>query len=159
MPKATTLAILVLLAAFGCGCIQQPRAYDPLGPAQHAEGGAPTTEPTGRQPQPAFKGAELYSWQDTEDGQWNFAMLWGTNRHKSVDEVLLSRCSVCEPMHSVESLQRSLAQLAPGEQLFWDSRPGIGEPPANVRFGYPERAVVRPLQEHCRSLDIRSWAP
>jgi len=36
--------------------------------------------------QPAMKGMELYSWQMV-DGSWNYSLLTGTNRQKTVAEV------------------------------------------------------------------------
>ena len=57
----------VLLAALIAGCETAAQA--------------PTPDAAGS----SMKGYELYSWQ--EGGQWRFALLVGTNREKSVEEI------------------------------------------------------------------------
>ena len=64
-----------------------------------------------RTSQTAFKGMELYSWQD-KDGEWQYAVLEGTNRNKTLDEIQAA------PL-DLPNVKNAIAQLAVGESLFW----------------------------------------
>lgn len=86
----TFLAILFLLIFVSCGVTE----------------GEPT-----HSTKKAFKGMELYSWQG-DDGAWSFAILMGTNRIKTVEEVMAN------PL-DIEAVKQGLCQMAPGEQVFW----------------------------------------
>jgi hypothetical protein len=59
----------------------------------------------------AFKGMELYGWTN-ELGEWRFALLAGTNRLKTVDEVQSDTMDLA-------SLKQSLCELAVSESVFW----------------------------------------
>ncbi len=72
----------------------------------------------------AMKGYELYSWQEGAD--WQFALLIGTNREKTEDEVRAATVSLT-------ALQDALAQLPAGEQIFWVERAGFPLPDGTVR--------------------------
>lgn len=67
-----------------------------------------------RAERPRFKGVELYSWQD-EGGAWTFALVDGTNRPKSADEVRSSP----ERIAGFDALEAAFSRLAIGEQVFW----------------------------------------
>ncbi|MBP7228414.1 MAG: hypothetical protein KA988_04835 [Longilinea sp.] len=79
----------------------------------------------------AMKGYELYSWQ--QGAEWQFALLPGTNREKTEDEVRAAAVSL-------EALQDALAQLPQGEQIFWLERTG---------FPLPDLAVREAVQSAC----------
>ncbi len=64
-----------------------------------------------RTTQKAFKGMELYSWQD-EIGVWQFSILPGTNRNKTVSEVKESPLTTRE-------VKAKFCRMAKGEQVFW----------------------------------------
>ena len=69
-------------------------------------------------PRPAFKGVELYSWKDCASCAWQFALLPGTNRSKTLAEIK-------QPMRTlrgVAELKQQLLHLPKGETVFWDSR-------------------------------------
>ena len=61
----------------------------------------------------SMKGYELYSWQVL--GEWHFALVTGTNRMKTYDEIVSPEVSV----RGLDSLQAELDQLPSGEQVFW----------------------------------------
>lgn len=67
-----------------------------------------------REEKPRFKGVELYSWKERE-GKWVFALLDGTNRLKTEEEVkgAKNRCD------GVEKLRSALGRLAVEEQVLW----------------------------------------
>ena len=62
----------------------------------------------------AFKGIELYSWQDAQ-GSWVFAIVPGTNRRKSEAEVKRSENQI----RDLSALERRFGELAKGEQVYW----------------------------------------
>ena len=71
-----------------------------------------------RSTRPSFKGVELYSWQDCASCEWQFALLSGTNRLKTLAEIR-------EPtrvISGVAKLRQHLSRLAVGEQVFWQRR-------------------------------------
>jgi hypothetical protein len=76
----------------------------------------------------SMKGYELYSWPS--QGDWRFALLVGTNRLKTLDEVTSSDTAV----RGVEALKRELARLPKGEPVFWSSWhvPGLTLPPDEI---------------------------
>jgi hypothetical protein len=61
----------------------------------------------------SMKGYELYSWQ--RDGDWHFALLVGTNRIKTHDEVTSPEAGV----QGTEALKRELSRLPKGEPVVW----------------------------------------
>lgn len=71
-----------------------------------------------------MKGRELYSWKT--DGQWLFALVPGTNRLKSADEIKQSPDRVT----TLPALQERFTNLAEGEQVTWNSHffPGFAFP-------------------------------
>ena len=58
-----------------------------------------------------FKGMELYSWQD-ENEVWQFSVLPGTNRNKTISEVKESQITAKE-------VGAKFCQMAKDEQVFW----------------------------------------
>jgi len=134
LKKLSFLAFgLFLLTALG-GC--QPGGVDPP-----ATGSARS-----------MKGFELYSWQagkaaslpSDRDGQWYFALVVGTNRIKTYEEITSSEVRV----EGLEALKRELDQLARGEQVFWSEGrvPNMALPPDNV---------IREVRAYCQQRGIR----
>jgi diacylglycerol kinase (ATP) len=94
---------------------------------------------TARVEQTSFKGMELYSWQ-TKNGEWQYSLLVGTNRNKTVEEIMSA------PL-DLQGIKVAIAQLAVGESLFWTNNvygPGSGQ---SVNFSFPPDAVVNELKE------------
>lgn len=92
---------------------------------------------------PPMKGVELYSWPSRDD--WSFALLPGTNRQKSQDEVTQT------PLRGLKSLLESLSQLPKGSEVFWlagetlEARWGMG----GTAFSFPPRAVQLEVRALC----------
>jgi hypothetical protein len=95
---------------------------------------APTPEPGVGSVSPAFKGYELYSWQD-EAGRWLYALLPGTNRLKSSQEIHNGRIAESE-------LRDTLRKLPPGETVTWCPPPNLT---TDIVFALPPDPVVRDL--------------
>lgn len=93
-------------------------------PLLSACGAASQTTPT---PYPeSMKGYELYSWQD--GNQWNFSILVGTNREKTLDEIKDAKTT----LRSLDALTSALAQMPSGQYITWSSRETLSFPPEDV---------------------------
>ena len=98
---------------------------------------APEASPTR-----SMKGYELYSWQ--MQGQWTFALVVGTNRIKTYDEISAPEVHV----QGLEALKRELDKLPRGEQVLWTAHrvPNTALPPDEI---------VDDIQAHCRQRGIQ----
>ena len=99
-------AILLGLLLSGCGMASQPTA-------------TPFAE--------SMKGYELYSWRDGD--QWNFSVLVGTNREKTLDEIK----SADVALSSVDALMSTLEKIPAGQYITWSSRETLTFPPDEIR--------------------------
>jgi hypothetical protein len=82
-----------------------------------------------REQAPRFKGVELYSWKD-KDGGWVFALLDGTNRLKTEEQVKGAKNQI----RGAENLKKAFTRLAEGEQVSWTHRiKGFEFPPEATR--------------------------
>src|SRR5436309_349513 len=74
----------------------------------------------------AMKGYELYSWK--AKGRWHYAVLVGTNRAKSYEEITAQ----ANERISIAALEAELEKLPRGETLSWRSaaHPGVIRPRA-----------------------------
>jgi hypothetical protein len=72
-----------------------------------------------------MKGVELYSW--TSMGDWTFALVPGTNREKSAEEIRHSSCRL-----TVDELEQALTRLQKDAVVTWHTRDeeGFSQPPA-----------------------------
>jgi hypothetical protein len=69
-------------------------------------------------PRPAFKGIELYSWKECSSCAWQFVLLPGTNRLKTLAEIK----EPTRKLLGVAQLKEHLLRLPKGENVFWASR-------------------------------------
>ena len=60
----------------------------------------------------AFKGMELYSWQEPGDEDWVFSIHYGTNRNKMVWEVLSFAMDLAE-------LEKCFCNMPENENVIW----------------------------------------
>ncbi|HSJ86545.1 MAG TPA: hypothetical protein VK909_04990 [Anaerolineales bacterium] len=74
----------------------------------------------------SMKGYELYSWQ--EANQWDFSLLVGTNREKTLDEIK----SVDTVLLDVDALLSTLEKVPPGQYITWSSKETLSFPPDNI---------------------------
>jgi hypothetical protein len=87
--------------------------------------GAASKPPTTPFPE-SMKGYELYSWQDA--GQWNFSLLVGTNRAKTLDKIKAANTA----LHSVDELTAALERMPTGQYITWSSGEALSFPPDDV---------------------------
>jgi len=100
------------------------------------------TAVSGTDQQKSFKGYELYSWR--EGGEWRFALVTGTTRLKTFEEILASDAVST----SVDNIMQKLGGLTAGEFVFWlaDRVPDTALPPDDI---------VEKVDAHCRQLDLQ----
>jgi hypothetical protein len=71
----------------------------------------------------SMKGYELYSWP--EDGQWHFSLITGTNRNKTLDEIVSGPDTVAEGgwvhlrVAGIEAVKSVLRRLPENESVTW----------------------------------------
>lgn len=90
----------------------------------------------------AMKGYELYSWQTS--GKWYFALVLGTNRLKTMDEISAPGVAV----DSIDALRTRLAQLGRGEEIIWVTW-------ADNRLALPPQPLVDAVKKMCQDLGLQ----
>jgi hypothetical protein len=83
-------------------------------------------QPVATLPPESMKGYELYSWQ--EGSQWKFSLLTGTNREKTLDEIL----STGTALDSMEALRSALKGISPGQTITWSAKEPLSLPPEEI---------------------------
>ena len=93
-------------------------------------------------PTRSMKGYELYSWHMGDE--WHFALVLGTNRIKTYEEISSPEVHV----QGLEALQAQLDQLPAGEWIFWSAQrvPNMALPPDEV---------VDEVRTYCRQRGIQ----
>lgn len=131
--------MLLLTALLSTGC--QPETTSSTELSSQTE--VSTLE---RETNPAFKGMELYSWQD-ETGEWAYAILVGTNRVKSIDEIRAYPVGFDE----VKSI---ISKMAVGESIFWFNHAFESPDGQNLALALPPKEVVEALKQHALSCQV-----
>ena len=138
-----TVALVATLHG-GCGT-KTPRSAAPAPAAPTA----PTA--TERAAKPHMKGTELYSWREETSGAWFFSLLIGTNRAKTVAQVMAEETRI----EGIPALKEKLSGVAEGEHVFWRDQPTGGVPADRSNpLSYPSAEVVDEVLEHCERLGI-----
>jgi diacylglycerol kinase (ATP) len=101
--------------------------------------------------QTAFKGMELYSWQN-EAGEWEYAALEGTNRNKTLEEVQAT------PL-DLQGVKTAIARMAVGESLFWMNNVYDTNSSQTVNLPFPPQAVVDELEGFAREKQVDLYIP
>ena len=101
----------------------------------------------------AMKGYELYSWK--VKGRWHYALLAGTNRAKSYDEIT----SAASERVGVAALEAELKKVPRGEEVFWMSaaHANVVKPRAkgSAVLELPSRQRIRRIKAYCDKLGIK----
>jgi hypothetical protein len=107
MKAVRTLLFAILLGSLvsGCGAASQPAA-------------TPFPE--------SMKGYELYSWQ--EGSQWNFSLLVGTNREKTLSEIK----SADAILPGMDALRSTLEKIPAGQYVTWSLKENLSFPPDDI---------------------------
>jgi hypothetical protein len=118
LPAATAIVLLMP------SCTSPHRSTEPKTDDAHAQA-----------PPASMKGWEIYPLRSRGQGSWSFALLPGTNRIKTREEIL-------EVAVGTDPILRALARMPEGETLIWMSFPDGGTPPGPV----PEE-LLGPIRE------------
>ena len=109
----------------------------------------------------SMKGYELYSWLDEEDESWQYTLITGTNRLKTVEEISSLQNELAESewvkitVTGTEQLEALLMRLPPGSNLSWDlGRLAQGQDLEEQIFEYPDAIVVESIRDLCRQQKI-----
>lgn len=90
----------------------------------------------------SMKGYELYSWQ--VNGEWRYALVTGTNRLKTYDEIVAPATAI----KSVTGLRTQLRRLAKGEEIVWGTW-------VDNRLAFPPQEVIDEIQKTCQELGLQ----
>jgi hypothetical protein len=131
--------ILAALILFGC------RGESPITTAPPGVDAPPTGD------QVAFKGFELYSWQD-ETGEWQFSILVGTNRMKSIPEIQ------DKPM-DLDQVKVRVSNMAVGESLFWLNRAEVSSVNGYFELAFPPTEVIEELKTYAADHQVYLFTP
>jgi hypothetical protein len=101
----------------------------------------------------SMKGYELYSW--SEDGQWHFTLITGTNRSKTLEEISCREDVISETgwvrvqVIGVNAIRAVLSKLHQGEEIVWLARPRSEQtPPGDIDFMFPPEQIIDSVKEH-----------
>jgi hypothetical protein len=89
----------------------------------------------------SMKGYELYSWQTNDE--WRYALVTGTNRLKTFDEITAPGVAVT----SVDELRSRLSKLAHGEEIVWTAG-------TDDRLSLPPQSVIDEVKKACQELGL-----
>jgi len=99
----------------------------------------------------SFKGYELYSWE--EEGQWHFTLITGTNRVKTLEEIITEEDFVSETgwvrtqVVGADAIKDVLSRLPVGESVFWCDELHIGQS-AETDFHLPPDQIADEIEEY-----------
>jgi hypothetical protein len=110
----------------------------------------------------SMKGYELYSWQ--QDGQWHFTLITGTNRNKTLEEIISPSNNVTTDewvqIHvvGVEAIKGVISRIPQGEWVSWLDR--LSEPvtTSGVTFALPDAATVAAIEEYAQQCGLNFTA-
>lgn len=91
--------------------------------------------------QSSMKGYELYSWQ--ADSGWNFALVVGTNRLKTFDEIT----SPDVTSKSLSELRSRLLLLTKGEDIIWITQ-------IDARLALPPQSIIDEVKAICQEAGL-----
>jgi hypothetical protein len=113
----------------------------------------------------SMKGYELYSW--LENGQWRFTLITGTNRNKTLDEIVSKDDLISESgwvkvsVTGTDALKVVLSKIQPGDFVGWLG--GLRDPasPSGITLQLPPADIRDIVKEYARlyQLDLNVAAP
>ena len=108
----------------------------------------------------SMKGYELYSWQ--ADDQWHFTLITGTNRIKSLEEIISNENTVTADgwvkisVRGVDAIQTVLSGLPQHEEIFWSNRLEQTQTQANP-ITLPPQEIIDIVQEYCKQSGLELY--
>ncbi len=113
-----------------------------------------------------MKGYELYSWQ--EDGQWQFTLITGTNRNKTLEEITSHTPLVPGDgwvnihVTGCEAIKKVLSRLPEGEPVFWLGSMREAQPSkTTVNITLPDTATINSIKDYAAQIkiDLSAFTP
>ena len=95
----------------------------------------------------SLKGWELYSWFDKE---WKFVLVPGTNRIKTVEEIISSK----QISNGIKELEKRIMELNNHQTIVWMDRTHNKDLKVNEPFQKPTAEITDNLMEICKRKDI-----
>jgi hypothetical protein len=98
------------------------------------------------------KGYELYSWP--EDGQWHFTLITGTNRNKTLEEIISAANTVSSDgwvrIHVVgmEAIKAVLSELPRSEEVFWPDSLRSEQTQEEIHMEFPPGEITEAIKIH-----------
>jgi hypothetical protein len=105
----------------------------------------------------SMKGYELYSW--SEEGQWHFTLITGTNRIKTIEEVTSKEDFISETgwvkiqVVGAEAIKDVLSRLPEGESVFWCDELHIGQS-TDTDLQLPPEEIADAIQEYANQCGL-----
>jgi len=107
----------------------------------------------------SFKGYELYSWMG--NNQWHFTLITGTNRNKSIEEIISNENKVTSDgwvkisVDGVDSIKNVLNRLHQHEEIFWAGAQWLDQSQVQAhQIILPPQEIIDSVQEHCKQLEL-----
>ena len=105
----------------------------------------------------SFKGYELYSW--SEDNQWHFTLITGTNRLKTIEEITSEGDSISETgwvriqVMGADAIKDVLSRLPEGESLFWCDELHVGQS-TETDLQLPPEQIADAIEEYAEQCGL-----
>jgi len=105
----------------------------------------------------SFKGYELYSWE--EESQWHFALITGTDRTKTIEEITSNEDFISETgwvkIHVVgaDAIKDVLSRLPDGESVFWCDELHIGQS-TETDLQLPPEQIADAIEEYAKQCGL-----
>ena len=109
------------------------------------------------------KGYELYSW--SENGQWHFTLITGTDRNKTLDEIITTDDYISEAgwthinVASVDAIKAVLRKLPEGEEVMWEAGLPSGTLPDGVNNTLPPASTIDKIKAFAQQYGLNLVAP
>ena len=101
------------------------------------------------------KGYELYSWQAND--QWHFALVTGTNRVKSLEEITANENTVTSDgwvrigVQGVDAIQNVLSGLTQHEEILWVGKQWLEQAQVQAdSITLPPQEIIDVVQGYCK---------
>jgi len=100
----------------------------------------------------SMKGYELYSWQ--EDSQWHFTLITGTNRNKTLEEIISTVDIISEDggvrIHvvGVDAIKTVLSRIPHSEEILWLARMREQTEQTDINIQLPPGQIIDTIKEH-----------
>ncbi len=106
----------------------------------------------------SMKGYELYSW--SEDSQWHFTLITGTNRNKTLEEITFKEDFISEAgwvkVHvvGVDAVKNVLSKRPQDEFIFWLAGMREQSEHTDINIQLPPGQIVNAVKEHAEQCGL-----